>query len=259
MSGRRHHDATRKVMGALFTQAESSLGYFHTVCEIFGDTGCRSRFIPIVIRYFGLIANRPRGTAGKPAPHHRSGSRLRTTRGDFHSSPLASGQRQDRKTVEPFQDRLVSEFRLAKAKTVEQAAVVLDRYLSDHNRRFSKPPSTEPAWRKVSALQIEQSLCFKQQRTVAKDNTMTLRGQSCRSLSHRLCAPMPTRESMCSVVRWRRGVFLQKRKIASFDSKTTHTIGLYRTQRKKEGFRDGPISMHPSTSYHHDIFTLLLT
>jgi hypothetical protein len=37
--------------------------------------------------------------------------------------------------------------------------------------------------------------------------------------------------------------FYKKEKIASFDSKTTHTIGLYRTLAKKEGFRYGPISM----------------
>ncbi len=38
-----------------------------------------------------------------------------------------------------FQDRFVSELRLAKAKTMEQAHVVLERYLPVHNRRFSKP------------------------------------------------------------------------------------------------------------------------
>jgi hypothetical protein len=38
-------------------------------------------------------------------------------------------------------------------------------------------------------------------------------------------------------------IFYKKEKIASFDSKTTHTLGLYRTNGKKEGFRYGPISM----------------
>jgi hypothetical protein len=37
-------------------------------------------------------------------------------------------------------------------------------------------------------------------------------------------------------------VFLQTRKIAAFDSKTTHAFGLYRTNNKREGFRYGPIS-----------------
>ena len=38
-------------------------------------------------------------------------------------------------------------------------------------------------------------------------------------------------------------IFYKTEKIATFDSKTTHTIGLYRTQDKKEGFRYGPVSL----------------
>ena len=57
-----------------------------------------------------------------------------------------------------------------------QAQVVLERYIPEHNRKFAKPAKAEPAWRKVSALQIERALCFKQQRTVAKDNTITFEG-----------------------------------------------------------------------------------
>ena len=37
--------------------------------------------------------------------------------------------------------------------------------------------------------------------------------------------------------------FYKTEKIATFDSKTTHTIGLYRTNGKKVGFRYGPLSM----------------
>ena len=36
--------------------------------------------------------------------------------------------------------------------------------------------------------------------------------------------------------------FYKTEKIAAFDSKTTHTIGLYPTHAKKEGFRYGPLS-----------------
>ena len=76
-----------------------------------------------------------------------------------------------------FQDRLVSELRLAGAKTLEQAQAVLERVLPEHNRKFAKPAaSSEPDWRKAIATQIEQALCFKQQHTVAKDNTVAFEG-----------------------------------------------------------------------------------
>ena len=54
---------------------------------------------------------------------------------------------------------------------------MLDRVLPEHNRKFSKPAATsEPTWRKTTSTEIEQALCFKQQRTVAKDNTVTFEG-----------------------------------------------------------------------------------
>jgi hypothetical protein len=89
-------------------------------------------------------------------------------------SPQAKGRIE--RLWNTFQDRLVSELRLAKAKTAEQAQAVLERYLPVHNRKFSKPARAEPAWRIVSSLEIERALCFKQQRTVAKDNTVTFEG-----------------------------------------------------------------------------------
>jgi hypothetical protein len=37
-------------------------------------------------------------------------------------------------------------------------------------------------------------------------------------------------------------LFYKTEKIAAFDSKKTHAFGLYRTNKKREGFRYGPIS-----------------
>ena len=45
-------------------------------------------------------------------------------------------------------------------------------------------------------------------------------------------------------------IFYKTEKIATFDSKTTHTIGLYRTNAKKVGFRYGPLSR---LATHHEV------
>jgi len=42
--------------------------------------------------------------------------------------------------------------------------------------------------------------------------------------------------------------FYKAEKIAAFDSTKTHALGLYRSQKKREGFRYGPIS-NQSTDY----------
>ena len=75
-----------------------------------------------------------------------------------------------------FQDRLTSELRLAGASTQEQASVVLERYLSRHNRRFTVPPADPtPAWLPwPRGRSLHDVFCFKYQRLVANDNTVRL-------------------------------------------------------------------------------------
>jgi transposase len=237
-------DATNKVMGALFVQAESSWGYFKLFSDIFKQHGlphsiytdCHSVFWtdrePTLDEQ--LINRKPTTEVG------RGLEELGVTLILAHS-PQAKGRIE--RLWNTFQDRLVSELRLAGAKTVEQATVLLNRYLPVHNRKFAKPAKAQPAWRKLSAVKIERALCFKQQRTVAKDNTVTFEGT---------LLQIPKTSPFRSHANKRIDVhvlldgavefFYKTEKIATFDSKTTHTIGLYRTNKKREGFRYGPIS-----------------
>ena len=109
---------------------------------------------------------------------------------------------------------------------------------------------------------IEPALCFKQQCTVAKDNTITFEDT---------VFQIPKKSPYRSFANKRIDVhvlldgavefFYQKEKIARFDSKTTHAFALYPTNGKREGFRYGPLST-PRTkdmNFHPDIFSLLLT
>lgn len=50
---------------------------------------------------------------------------------------------------------------------------VLDRYLCEHNRKFSQAAQPQPAWKKIHSQPIDQALCVKEKRTVANDNTVT--------------------------------------------------------------------------------------
>jgi transposase len=238
-------DATNKVMGAFFTQAESSWGYFTLFSDTFGQYGLPQSIYSDCHSVFWtdreatideqLLNKRPTTEVG------RGLEELGVTLILAHS-PQAKGRIE--RLWNTFQDRLVSELRLAKAKTMEQAQAVLERYLPVHNRKFSMPAKADPAWKKVSSLQIERALCFKQQRTVAKDNTVTFEGT---------VFQIPKTSPFRSHANKRIDVhvlldgavefFYKSEKIATFDSKTTHTIGLYRTNAKKEGFRYGPLSM----------------
>jgi hypothetical protein len=125
------------------------------------DRACRSRSIVIVTRSSGL-------TESPPLMSSSSINALLPTWAEpwTNLTLILAGWPQAKGRIErlwgTFQDRLVSELRLAKAKTLEQAQAVLDRYLPEHNRKFSNPAQAQPAWRKASAQQIEQALCFKE-------------------------------------------------------------------------------------------------
>ena len=73
-----------------------------------------------------------------------------------------------------FQDRLVTELRLAEASSILEANRVLKQFLPRFNRRFGVPPPyPEPAFRPlVPELCLEQILCFKHKSRVARDNTV---------------------------------------------------------------------------------------
>ena len=90
----------------------------------------------------------------------------------FALSPQAKGRVE--RTAGTFQDRLVTELRLAGATTIEQANTVLEQFLPRFNRRFQVPPQhPEPALRPLNPeLCLEQVLCFKHRRRVARDNTV---------------------------------------------------------------------------------------
>jgi transposase len=238
-------DATSKVMGAFFVQAESSWGYFTLFSDIFNAHGLSHSLYTDRHSVFWtdreptieeqLINKKPTTEVG------RGLEELGVTLILAHS-PQAKGRIE--RLWNTFQDRLVSELRLAKAKTMEQAQAVLERYLPEHNRKFAKPAKAEPAWRKVSALEIQRALCFKQQRTVAKDNTVTFEGtvlQIAKSSSFRSYAnrKVDVHVLLDGAVE----IFYKKEKVACFDSKTTNTLGLYRTNGKREGFRYGPVSL----------------
>lgn len=76
-----------------------------------------------------------------------------------------------------LQDRLRSELRLAKARTVAQANAVLERYRADHNRRFMVAPrDTSAAWRPLRGLDVTRLCGFYYEAPVGNDNAVRLAG-----------------------------------------------------------------------------------
>ena len=90
----------------------------------------------------------------------------------FALSPQVKGRVE--RTGDTLQDRLVTELRLAGASSIGEANRVLEQFLLRFNQRFPVPPQhPEPAFRPLDPeLCLEQVLCFKHRRKVARDNTV---------------------------------------------------------------------------------------
>ena len=76
-----------------------------------------------------------------------------------------------------FQDRLVTELRLAGAITIDDANRVLADFLPRFNQRFRVPPQhAETAYRVLDPqMCLDTSLCLKYRRRVGRDNTVKYR------------------------------------------------------------------------------------
>ena len=88
-------------------------------------------------------------------------------------SPQAKGRIE--RLWRTFQDRLLSELRLANASTLDQANAVLERFLREYNQRFAKPArQASLAYRKLDRrLDLDYIFCFRYQRTVGNDHVIT--------------------------------------------------------------------------------------
>jgi hypothetical protein len=96
----------------------------------------------------------------------------------FAHSPEAKGRVE--RANGTFQDRLVSELRLADASTLEEANYVLSKFLPRFNARFGVPATQAGSAYRVpdASLDIAGVLCHKEWRRVARDNTVQYHGRT---------------------------------------------------------------------------------
>ncbi len=175
-------DATGEVPYALFRLQEDAQGYFLLACHIAVRHG-----LPMAIysdRHSIFVYQRKdqltleEELKGEPEPT-QFGRLLKELEVQpiFALSPQAKGRIE--RLWGTFQDRLVSELRLAGARTLEEANEVLWKFLPEYNKRFKvEPAQAGSAYRVLpKGMKLEEVFCFKYERTVGNDNTVKLEGR----------------------------------------------------------------------------------
>ena len=165
-------DATGIVLNALFCEQENTRDYFLLMRDLIQRHG-----IPIALYTdrHSVFKNVPgSGRAGAPTQFRRAMDELGVQM-VFALSPQAKGRVE--RTAGTFQDRLVTELRLAGAVTMEEANVVLEEFLDRFNERFGVAAQhPEAAYRPLGpGVCLYTALCFRHSRRVARDNTVKYR------------------------------------------------------------------------------------
>ena len=162
-------DATGQVVSALFCEHEDARSYFLLIRALVEHRG-----VPVALytdRHAVFKHTPGPGLPAGPTQFSRAMDEMGTQM-IFALSPQAKGRVE--RAAGTFQDRLITELRLAGATTMKQAKTVLKQFLPRYNRRFQVPAQCpDPAFRPLPPdLHLGQVLCFKHKRRVARDNTV---------------------------------------------------------------------------------------
>ena len=165
-------DATGIVVNALFCEQENTRDYLLLMRGLLRRYG-----IPVALYTdrHSVFKNVPgSGLARAPTQFSRAMDELGIQM-VFALSPQAKGRVE--RTAGTFQDRLVTELRLAGATTIEEANVVLKDFLVRFNTRFGVVAQhPEVAYRPLEPdACLDSVLCFRHRRKVARDNTVKYR------------------------------------------------------------------------------------
>jgi transposase len=168
-------DATGKILHALFRQQEDAVGYFQLLQGIVSGFG-----VPLAVYHDGHAVFEH--AAGEPfsVEEQLEGEKRPTQFGrllaELNITSIRSHSPQARGRIErawgTFQDRLVSELRLAGVKTLAEANEVLWDYLPGHNQKFAVPPARPGTAFRAPELNLDGLFCFKYPRTVGLDNVV---------------------------------------------------------------------------------------
>ncbi len=170
-------DATNEVPWALFREQEDAQGYMEWLRHVVATHG---RPLALYVDRHGIFQRPPceRWTlaeelAGGPLP-----TQFGRVLAELEITSISAQSPQAKGRVErlwgTFQDRLVSELRLAGVQTLADANARLWAWLPQFNARFRVPPAQAgSAYRPLPAgCDPGRVFCFKYLRTVAADNTV---------------------------------------------------------------------------------------
>ena len=172
-------DATGQILAAHFQlEAENTVGYLRALRAMIATHG-----VPLSLyrdRHGIFQRNDAHWTLAEQLAGKQSPTQLGRALDELGIEQIPAYSPQAKGRIErawrTFQDRLVSELRLACVTTLEHANAVLARFCADYNQRFARPAAEAACdFRRLPRrFDLARCLSFRYQRVVAPDHTVTL-------------------------------------------------------------------------------------
>src|ERR1039458_8999562 len=172
-------DATGQILAAHFQlEAENTLGYLRALRSMIATHG-----IPLSLyrdRHSIFQRNDAHWTVAEELAGKQSPTQLGRALEELGIQQIPAYSPQAKGRIEPaappFQDRLVSELRLAGAATLAQANAVLEKFCADYNQSFARPAAEAVCdFRRLPRrFDLDRCLSLHYQRVVNPDHTVTL-------------------------------------------------------------------------------------
>ena len=172
-------DATSKVLEAEFFPSEDARGYFRLFLHLLRRYG-----VPWSLYgdHHGIfVRNDDHWTVEEQLRGHQQPTQFGRALEQLGITYIAANSPQAKGRIERlwgvWQDRLVSELRLAGACDLDSANQVVFRFRPDFNRRFAHSPrDPEKAWR-PAPNDLDRICCFIHERIVSNDNVVQWEGR----------------------------------------------------------------------------------
>ena len=173
-------DACGLVVGALFEEAETSLGYLRLLHQI-----VRKKGLPLSIyqdRHGALKRNDNNWTLEEQLQGEQFPTQVGMALDSLAIQPIFALSAQAKGRVErlfgTLQDRLCAELARADIRDIHEANHFLKSFIPRFNRRFAiKADDPDKSWRKVPhPLNLKTEIAFRYSSTVLNDNTVRLGG-----------------------------------------------------------------------------------
>lgn len=185
-------DATGKVLGAYMCEHECLLGYLEVLRQMLKNYGIPKCLYPDKFSVFfptkGQKLTLEEQLEGKEKPTTQFKRIIDVLGIDMFAASTSQAKGRIERLWNTFQDRLVTEFKLAKIKTIDEANEFLKSYIKKYNKQFAvKAESEESNFIAVPGyLDLDLLLTIKIQRTIDNSGSFTIQNKKFQILNNNI-------------------------------------------------------------------------